>query len=99
MTRLTLFEHDLVERTPLLAFARHAHALDINLQHHPLLDSKIASGFAAGKPALQCGQQARRLYFSEVAQQPGIHADNRHRCAIEQLHGAQHRSVAAETER
>ena len=68
-----------------------------NVEHHPLVEVPApgARGRRRSAPARRSG---RRLDLGQVAEHADVDAEQRHRRAVEQLHGAQHRAVAAEAD-
>ena len=63
-------------------------------QHHPSSTRRCSRR----RRTARARRHAGRLDLGEVAEQPDVDADDRHRGAVEQLHGAQHRAVAAEAD-
>ena len=95
----SLLEHTLVQRSPLSGGAAVGASTPDATRRRASSAPRSASPPPRGRrTTLERGDQCRRLDLGEVAEQPDVDADDRHRRAVEQLDRAQHRAVAAEAD-
>ena len=70
---------------------------DLDLDHQTLVELPVIA-FRAVEERRQGGLQLVGLDLGEIAEAPQVDPQERGRCAIEQMHAAQHRAVATEAE-